>query len=704
MATNPLLKHHEKIIVQLLQNDDSFLLTLRSCHFLVENEVNDMKEDFKSHLDKILTLTIGEFFKALSSTNKETWRRLRKTIAQTWQHIVKKTKENVYNEFSIIRKFSFSTETRYLINFQEISMPIRIKPLRTLNADLSRELCSNNIKFLKCINNDDRILITGSPGIGKTSHFISILNSWAKDKELIDFLILKIKLTDFKMEPNLVEFLYEKNIKNSSYVTLNLFKYYLSKECEDQDRRIVLLVDAEDELYSRIEMFILKIKECNICNFPIIVWSRKCYEGLFDSSFEILGYSDENIVEFFKKFFLEDTPCLDEDKKHLKLLKFLKDNGEDLLKSCFNPLIATIVAYIWQKKHNTIMDNKFQIYEEAAHILLNMNTKTKESIYLNEKMNTCAEKAFLNIFFNKDINMAGHKLTNFGNLLISPVHQQEDRDGEQFHFLNDTFKEYFAAKFIVKSLQNNLLSLVSEVTNEKNDTKLIQVICNPDKVGNRRAIFDFIKNMNENIFSILVKHNIDILTISETVTTDIINLFSREKQTERVKLIGGSLTKLLWSIIINSYSTEITSITLIDVEINFQEFIHSCSENLKETLQSLTVHSNIQITVSGIFLCKIIRSLRKLTKLHFSNITFMKLKRRDYSINSITLEDLQLKNCFSSGDMPYFHHCQFLIHLDISHNELKGKNIKLNFIDNRLDIQLIFIIIIIKRQRLGIII
>lgn len=689
MEVNPLLKRFEKDIKKFLKDDLNFQIHFDG-HNVIKKYLLEDEEKFEFYLNCIISLSTDEFIKILIELEGKQYTRLAKRISETWKDIIDEIKQITKNELANVSKLPFLNLTENTIHFANIITPIEITSQKVSTSDLLSKICQDNIEFIDDIQNFNRILITGGAGVGKTYHFKKIRYLWARRVEKEPkCLILKVTVAEVMKNEKFDEILFNQNAKNSKWITFDLFKHYISEKCEFK-KNILLLIDGADEVQNDTGLLKSIIENAGEVNFPIIVWSRtwkaEQIKRSYDNILQIFGYSEENVKCFFRNFYHEDTNLnerrlknniyddyADNESNHESIFNFLKKNRKDLLRSCSNPLIAIITAFVWQEKAKLIRHDELSIYEDAVEILLLPDKRNSKKFH--EKFDFMMERAFKNFFYNIPIEIfkVNDNLKDFGNILVPFDCKFTDR--MIFRFIHFSFLEYFTSKFIIKCIRENDDCLISTLLDvhgvNRDDETLITMICNQKPLIKLKTIFSFIQNLDNNVFSMLVKKNPDILVLFDKDAEDVIDLIKERCRTKNVILRDIKLTSLLWNIILDSYSRQITSIKLYRVEFKFENAIELIIENLSDTLEELTIIFEEKIIVSSFILENITNDLTCLKKLLFSNISLQN-STLPWRLISQTLECLTLENCSLFENMPGAFCCWNLSYLNISENKIKG--------------------------------
>ncbi|CAD5114063.1 DgyrCDS3211 [Dimorphilus gyrociliatus] len=702
LKINPLLSFYKNNLKELLADDERFIIHLCQESVFNLDDRKRVKLDFEAIFNSyILTLPTYKLLAILHKLSLDKHVNLARKIENTWESLIIETKRLAVENYSTVLKFSkFQSDKVNFINFQNILTPIQIVARKKPESYKDDVYFEEGFEFLENIDNSQgRFLIKGEAGVGKSYHFIKLIHLWAiQERILQDYLVLKVDLSQLSSNDSFEENLYNQNFSKDSWVTRDLLHYFLSDDCEYRNIKIIFLFDGADEYGSKESLFSNIIENDGCIKFPIIVWCRNWkaeqIEDTYHNVLEILGYKDDHIPLFFAKFFHEGTDIFqnliesDNTPKSQQLINFLQKNREDLLKSCSNPLIASITANIWDTKWNSMKKDSYSIYDDAVELLMKNRTNTIDKEDYDAFLHQCALEAFINILFDKPIEMKKYSEDSkvFGNLLTTLTCFQTGK--KHYRFIHFSFQEYFAAKFIIKCLETNANCLISDVTEQQCQGKLLEIICQSTYTLKLKATFDFIKSQNMQIFSMIIKENPIILSILDTVNEKIIDLIKYKSDSQKIYLEDGYLSTTVWFSIVETFSRNITVLSFKNVKINFQKFINISIESLKGTLIELSIDSGVYNHFSVRMIEDIVKEFSNLKLLLLANIPFNNSKKANFFINSNSLESLSLINCEIDFNLLNLLKCRHLNHLNLSHNTIAAGQLEklVDYLENSLEL------------------
>ncbi len=199
-----------------------------------------------------------------------------------------------------------------------------------------------------------RALIYGRAGIGKTTLSKYLSHKWAKDELLDEFdLVIYLPLRDWEGD----------SLKK------NILKYYFPIEKEDLDiaiedikkRKTLFIFDGYDELKEEYKRDFRKILR-DIENYIITSRPYGFYQGEFNvnETFENIGFTDENVEEYIKKYFKDD-----EEKKN-RLIEGIKSNI-NIYQVAHIPLMLELICSIYKEEEQDFSDLTItELYEKVV--------------------------------------------------------------------------------------------------------------------------------------------------------------------------------------------------------------------------------------------------------------------------------------------------------------------------------------------------
>uniref|UniRef100_A0A8C8RRE8 NACHT, LRR and PYD domains-containing protein 3 n=1 Tax=Pelusios castaneus TaxID=367368 RepID=A0A8C8RRE8_9SAUR len=177
---------------------------------------------------------------------------------------------------------------------------------------------------------------------------------------------------------------------------------------------------------------------------------RKCLK--FPHIATILGFSEEDRKEYFRKFFANGIQAK-------QAIDFVKDN-EMLFTMCFAPIVCWILCTVMKQQMERGEDlaksskTTTSVYMLFLSSLLDNHSYSKESIYTDlKKLCSLAADGILNnkiLFEEEDAKKHGLDGSDIQSLFLTKTSFQKDIGFESvYSFIHLSFQEFFAALFYV---------------------------------------------------------------------------------------------------------------------------------------------------------------------------------------------------------------------------------------------------------------
>lgn len=464
---------------------------------------NSLRERYKNHDDcRYVQLLFGE----------------KKPIEECFVNltIVKQAKQQEQAKRSLENEKVLGRE-RYITWHEDIHRDDEKEPIKMaeiFNERLKEDEKEPRKRFPK------KILVHGWAGIGKTTLLRKIAYEWAteqlwKDKFDVVLWIRLRKLNSGKISkqhslPKIVEMELFDKMGKISLNSKSLMHFLHTNPHQD---KVLFLLDGYDELNTKKESAKAIHELLQNSAWHMIVTSRPTVtiNAEFDSVLETIGFTNENIDEYIKKFFHNH------EEKAKQLMAFLKTNPS-IYGLAHIPINLELICSVYEEgMSEKAFTNMTHLYQAIEHKLWqrmidNMpssilfkdraddedrktDEKDKVSSYLqklafegikdNHYMLSQQEllKAGEGIYFQRDRNKKrtfddfkrGYlgKIT-FSQFLHSPdVEQHKQAD---FYFLHLTFQEYFAACYLSEQLLSQDEAKVKEakdfIKNHKYEQRL----------------------------------------------------------------------------------------------------------------------------------------------------------------------------------------------------------------------------------------
>ncbi|CAD5126369.1 DgyrCDS14513 [Dimorphilus gyrociliatus] len=528
---------------------------------------------------------------------------------------------------------------------------------RNFNLNIQNDYLLDENDFIhRGLFEKNKILFRGDAGIGKTYHAMKILYKWAYDKTFLqDYILLYVNLANVKDNCQYSDIIYDQNFSKESWVKKCLINFYLSDKCDENPKRIILLLDDTDKFSIENSKFSHLFQNINENNMKIIIWSRKwkfiSHLQTFDLIFDIQKINNNQLFHYFNQ-----------ETNSIELWNFLQ-NDTDLLEICKNPFFLQLMNKIWN--NNEIINKKLSFYSEAVEELFKKQNLLIDSSIKENYIRDCSIMALNSLISDNPIpinNIIEESMYLWGLLTIlkDPIKM---KDKNQVDFLHVSFKEYLIAQYIIDIFQqkNEVELLKKSLQNYKNCFLL-------------KNTFQFIKEMNIHVFLQLEKSFSNISLVME-IDERIFNII-REKSTNVVALKNVKIIPTIWPIVVN-ICKNISIIDFTDVEIDFSDFIQS-GLNIKDTLKVLKVNGCFNGENDGNILETLINTFEQLEILILINIQLETTDLNDVNIKLEKLMELTIQDCqINEIENEEFLLCPNLISINIINNPITLETLKI---------------------------
>ena len=438
---------------------------------------------------------------------------LKEKLTKWFNAFSSKIENSIYNRISGLKIFWFFSLKRYrktLANkYQKLKIPFRPnRPLEMRDIfvplKVSGKSDNSQIDAFDAINKYSRLMIQGSPGSGKSMLLKYLAFSWAENKSTR----ISSRIIPVLLELNRLNELGKFNIEQFKIKLVEVFARESFPDANNftaqalENGNLILLLDGLDEVNSNVRDQVIKLIKDFLSTSayqkcPVIITCRNAvYNNEFvdyvDQTLEIVEFSDQRIRSFLKVW--ENELERKSKKKENKLLQ--KKSIEQLISTlrdrpqiialARNPLLLTIIAYLYADTSFVLPHSRASFYEKAVTHLLELRDEERQ---INNQFDAIHKRRILqNLALYAQDNASLQKqdrrnieyeqvLEQIQNLLpslnLNPEQNTQeildeivDRSGlllpidggQRYQFSHLTLQEYFAAE----ALANQEYELISK--------------------------------------------------------------------------------------------------------------------------------------------------------------------------------------------------------------------------------------------------
>ena len=287
-----------------------------------------------------------------------------------WAFSLKIYRESLFNKY---RQLKIPFRPNRPLEMRDIFVPLKV----------SGKSDNSQIDAFAAIEKYPRLMITGSPGSGKSMLLKYLAFSWTEEK------LSKIspKVTPVLLELNRLNELQEFTIEKFQIKLVEAFKREDFPDANNfvaqalDNGNLMLLLDGLDEVNSNVRDRVIRLIK-NLLdtyeNCPVIITCRSAvYHNEFvnyvNQTLEIVEFSDHQIRNFLKVWESELPP----EKSIEQLISTLRDRPQ-IMALARNPLLLTIIAYLYADTSFVLPYSRASFYEEAITHLLKLRDEERQ--------------------------------------------------------------------------------------------------------------------------------------------------------------------------------------------------------------------------------------------------------------------------------------------------------------------------------------
>ncbi len=298
-----------------------------------------------------------------------------------WSFSLKRYRESLIKKY---RQLKITFRPNRPLEMRDIYVPLKV----------SGKSENTQIDAFEAIEKYPRLMIKGSPGSGKSMLLKYLAFSWSEGRSTkisntITPILLELnrlnELEEFTLEQfknKLVE-----SFKREDFPDANNF---VSQALDNGN--LMLLLDGLDEVNSNVRDNVIKLIKRILATYkqcPVIITCRSAvYKNEFvdfvKQTLEIVEFSDQQIRKFLKawekeleKKSKEQENELPQEKSINQLIFALRDRPQ-IIALARNPLLLTIIAYLYADTTFVLPHSRASFYEKAVTHLLELRDEERQ--------------------------------------------------------------------------------------------------------------------------------------------------------------------------------------------------------------------------------------------------------------------------------------------------------------------------------------
>ena len=383
---------------------------------------------------------------------------------------------DIFTEVKITEQIS----SRRRIKLQELVEKYeQLEQKNNFKFTIARLFEGSKVSGVELIENQQRLMILGRPGAGKTT-FLKYVATFTNRSEILPgYLPIFISLKDFQSQ--------DTRISLKTHIENELSLCEINKEIFERllkASRVIFLFDGLDEVqkehFSRVVRQIKELSQTFSKNRFIITCRLAASEYTFENflEVEVCEFTKQQIAIFVNNWFTAKHS----QKKSKRFIRYLKHDKE-IRELATNPLLLTLLCLVFEEL-DEFPKNQTELYEEGLDILLSKwdasmtieRPETYRKLSKNKKEDLLGKIAYDTFEKNKGLfkrttiekEIRGY-VENLPRSISSPNDVEEDCSSILesmvaqhglivevakgiYSFSHRTFHEYFVCLKIVKTL------------------------------------------------------------------------------------------------------------------------------------------------------------------------------------------------------------------------------------------------------------
>ncbi|MEO0987057.1 MAG: NACHT domain-containing protein [Cyanobacteria bacterium J06639_14] len=393
-----------------LQYPEDAALSRPKIQAYYEEEYRRLKEENKpgpweAFRPQLLPWTLAAIAAILAGLNsaigtwiKDFWKQ---TGDKLYTHLFAGNRLFVATDLRRYRKHLFQVHKDLIIPFRRNRPPLSMAevyvPLKVAGSD---NLKANQVDAYQTIATHRRLMVTGPPGSGKSMLLKHIALTYGSGRLVgltdgtVPVLLELHRLNNPQLKPE--------QLIDAIVAAFGRNRFANAKQFVQRSLRqgtLLLLLDGLDEvnkdartrIVRRINDLLKQYSQCRV----IVTCRTAVYNGEFDAiaekTLEVVEFSDQQMRRFLDAWKAEIPP----DKSIDQLLQTLRDRPK-ILELARNPLLLTIIAYLYTDPTFVLPRSRAEFYQESTRILLGQWQQGFNKYRANDKRRVLEHLALYN--------------------------------------------------------------------------------------------------------------------------------------------------------------------------------------------------------------------------------------------------------------------------------------------------------------------